>query len=349
LGRALVLGEIEMGTFDHWHPMLPSRSLRRKPVGACLHGKNIALFRTASGQVGALDDQCPHRRMRLSLGTVIGEKLQCRYHGWTFDCAGNGESPGTPKMHACASNFEACEKYDYVWVKSKESQPVFPRFDVDGWFWIGASEHAAPAPLELTLDNFCEIEHTPTTHSLFGYELSRMKEVTVRIETTDDTVTVVNHGPPKRINPLIRFLVGIKKNHVFNDTWTTHFSPVYSVYDHLWIDPHTGDEATVKWRVYIFFSPVSEMQTRITAFTFAQSKWRVPPNRGLALFRRFMRRRVSGEIALDVNVLAGLADYRPQMEGMKLSRFDKALMLNRERVDKIYRGAGRGLKLALGD
>ena len=59
-----------MSIFDHWHPMVPSRSLRRQPVGVRLAGKDIALFRTKSGQVGALDDQCPHRRMRLSLGQV---------------------------------------------------------------------------------------------------------------------------------------------------------------------------------------------------------------------------------------------------------------------------------------
>src|SRR3954469_1154862 len=100
-----------MGMLDHWQPMLASRNLRDKPVGTRLAGKDIALFRTASGQVGALDDQCPHRRMRLSQGRVHGEKLMCGYHGWTFDCEGNGESPGTPKLHACASTFDAREEH----------------------------------------------------------------------------------------------------------------------------------------------------------------------------------------------------------------------------------------------
>src|SRR5580704_12176662 len=122
-----------MGMLDHWHPMLASKKLRRKPVAVRLAGKEIALFRTRSGAVGALDDVCPHRRMRLSLGKVIGENLQCKYHGWTFDCAGNGKSPGTPAMHACASSFDACEKYGYIWVKSKQSTPVMPEFDIEGW------------------------------------------------------------------------------------------------------------------------------------------------------------------------------------------------------------------------
>lgn len=340
-----------MGMIDHWHPMLPSRALRRKPVGVRLAGHDVALFRTGSGQVGALDDACPHRRMRLSLGKVVGEKLMCGYHGWTFDCAGNGESPGTPKLHACASSWEACEKYGYVWVKSKHSQPVMPEFDTAGWLLMCHTEHRAKAPLELTLDNFCEIEHTPMVHELFGYELDRMKDVTVAYEATDDAVTVTCRGPHKPISLYMRFLIGMKKGWHFNDVWTTRFSPVYSVYDHFWTDPATGKEAWVKWRAYVFFTPVDDRETRVTAFTYAKSKWPVPPHGGLLAFRGFTRRKVEREIGGDVGILEGLASHDTSLEGMKLSRFDKALGLNRERIERIYRGnagAERQLKIAAG-
>jgi vanillate O-demethylase monooxygenase subunit len=214
------------------------------------------------------------------------------------------------------------------------------------------TEHVAKAPLDLTLDNFCEIEHTPTTHELFGYALDRMHEVTVRVETTDDSVTVINHGPPKRINPILSFFIGIKKNHIFNDTWTTYFSPVYSVYDHVWMDPKTGKEASVKWRVYVFFTPVHDMETRVTAFTFAKSKWWAKPQGGLLAWRGYMRRSVNREIGYDVDILEGLASHNTGVEGMKLSRFDKALVFNRERVAKVYRGEtepSRQLRLASGE
>ncbi len=343
-----------MGMFDHWHPVLPSKKLRRRPVGIRLAGKDIALFRARSGQVGALDDQCPHRRMRLSAGKVVGDRLMCGYHGWTFDCDGNGESPGTPKLHACASSFDAREEYGYVWVKSKESCPVFPKFDIDDWFHIGNTDHRAQAPLELVVDNFCEIEHTPMVHEFFGYELDGMKDVTVHCEATDDATMVVNHGPPKPINFFLRYLIGIKKGFIFNDTWTTFFSPVYSVYDHMWMDPKTGEEAWVRWRVYVFFVPVADKETRVAAFAYAKSKWPVPPHGGLLAFRGFMRRRVVRELKYDVGMLSNLASYDTSIEGMKLSRFDKVMGLNRERIDRIYRGnkapePQRTLKIAAGE
>ena len=45
-------------------------------------------------------------------------------------------------------------------------------------------------------------------------------------------------------------------------------------------------------------------------------------------------------LGLDVRILEGLADKNPSIEGMKLSRFDRVLGLNRERIESIYRGNG---------
>src|SRR5262245_18607888 len=49
-----------MAVFDHWHPVLFSNELRKKPVGVRLCGKELVLFRGAGGEAAALDDICPH-------------------------------------------------------------------------------------------------------------------------------------------------------------------------------------------------------------------------------------------------------------------------------------------------
>jgi phenylpropionate dioxygenase-like ring-hydroxylating dioxygenase large terminal subunit len=326
-----------MAALDHWHPVLRGKRLRRKPVAVRLAGKHIALFRGEDGQVGALEDCCPHRRMRLSMGVVDNCRLRCSYHGWTFDTSGFGESPGTPKLQAQAHAFDAVERHGFIWVKSRGSEPAFPRFDVDGWYNICNLEHTIRAPLEVTLDNFTEIEHTPTTHDFFGYDLDRMHEVKVRFEPTDTSVRVVNVGPPKRIGWLYRVLLGIRRGFEFNDDWTTYFSPVYSVYDHWWADPESGRESLVRWRLYIFFTPLDQHETALTTFAFTKSRY-PGPDGSMRLVKWLMRRKLDHEIQLDVRILEGLADQSAGLEGMKLSRFDKVLGLNRERIDRIYRG-----------
>jgi hypothetical protein len=50
-----------------------------------------------------------------------------------------------------------------------------------------------------------------------------------------------------------------------------------------------------------------------------------------------MRKHLAKEIGFDMAILNGLASYETSLEGMKLSRFDRVLGLNRERLQSIYR------------
>jgi phenylpropionate dioxygenase-like ring-hydroxylating dioxygenase large terminal subunit len=278
--------------------------------------------------------------MRLSRGKVVGHQLQCTYHGWTFNSSGEGESPGTPKLRACATSFEAVERHGAVWLKSPGSPASFPVFEVDGHYHVCTLQHQVRAPLELVLDNFTEIEHTPTTHAIFGYPLERMAEVEVRFEPTETAVRVTNVGPPKDLPLYLRFLLGVRGGYRFYDDWTTYFSPVYSIYDHWWADPDTGRESKVRWRLYIFFVPRDEQDTTVMTFAYTKSSW--PGKYGcVRLFKWLIVRMLNYEIDLDIAILENLADKSPGLEGMKLSRFDRVLGLNRERIARIYRGEAR--------
>jgi len=86
----------------------------------------------------------------------------------------------------------------------------------------------------------------------------------------------------------------------------------------------------------IFFTPRDENATLLTTFVFTKSRYPIP-----ACARRLVRwllgRNIDYEIRLDMRMLEGLADQSGDIEGMKLSRFDKVLALNRERLNRIYR------------
>jgi phenylpropionate dioxygenase-like ring-hydroxylating dioxygenase large terminal subunit len=330
-----------MGMLDHWQPVLLSRRLGRTPVGVVTAGAPIALFRTSSGQVAALSDVCPHRRLKLSAGAVVGDRLQCRYHGWTFDPCGNGESPAAPKLTTCTTSYDAREAHGLVWVKSRDSSPAFPEVAAPGFLPICTLEHHIPAPLELAVDNFNEIEHSGTVHDTFGYDLDRLSEVKVGFESTDDAVAVTNAGPTKRLNRVFGWLLGVRPGDTFHDHWTTRFSPVHSVFDHWWTSPDGAREAMVRWRIYIFFVPQDDKSTRIFSVTFAKSRY-PGPGGGLRLVRWLLRREIDREVRADVAMLYHMADYDTGIEGLKLSRFDKVLGLTRERIARIYKGQPAG-------
>jgi phenylpropionate dioxygenase-like ring-hydroxylating dioxygenase large terminal subunit len=324
---------------DHWHPVLKAGDVRRKPVAVRVAGQPIAVFRTASGGLGAVADACPHRRLKLSAGAVVGDRLRCKYHGWSFDTCGNGESPGTPKLTACATRFDVREGHGLIWVKARGADAPLPSFDVNGYFHLATLIHTMPAPLELTLDNFIELEHSATVHRTFGYDLDRMHEVAVRYEPTDTTLRVVTAGPTKRLGWLVSRFFGAYPGDLFHDDWTTHFSPVHNVVDHWWTSPDGAREGMIRWRLYIFFVPVDERTTRVVTVTYAKSRYPGPAG-GLRLLRWRFRQELDAEIGADAELLGHLSSHDTGLDGMKLSRFDKGLGLARERLNRIYRGEG---------
>ena len=73
---------------DEWYVAAFAAELAAAPIGRTICGEPIALFRRADGGVVALEDRCSHRRYPLSRGKIVGNELQCLYHGARFDGAG---------------------------------------------------------------------------------------------------------------------------------------------------------------------------------------------------------------------------------------------------------------------
>ncbi|MDH3830826.1 MAG: nitrite reductase small subunit NirD [Gammaproteobacteria bacterium] len=64
---------------------------------------NIALFRTATDEVFAIRDECPHKQGPLSQGIVHGTSVTCPLHNWKIDLA-SGEALGPDE--GCTNTFE---------------------------------------------------------------------------------------------------------------------------------------------------------------------------------------------------------------------------------------------------
>ena len=82
-------------------------------------GEKICIFRTSGGEVIALEDACPHRKLPLSKGRIRDDNVECGYHGLTFDCAGQcvwapggGRIPSNAKVRA----YPVHEQYGLVWI-----------------------------------------------------------------------------------------------------------------------------------------------------------------------------------------------------------------------------------------
>ncbi len=61
---------------------------RNKVVGVTRMGEKLVFWRDAQGKVSCLADFCPHRGVALSTGKVLGDHVQCPFHGFEFDTTG---------------------------------------------------------------------------------------------------------------------------------------------------------------------------------------------------------------------------------------------------------------------
>ena len=107
-----------------WFPVCRGEeAVARHVVHTALLGRELAVWRADDGTVNAWENRCPHRGIRLSAGTNLGNVLKCRYHGWTY-ASGSGrcvERPAHPGEKPPAlvrvRRYPCAERHGYVWVR----------------------------------------------------------------------------------------------------------------------------------------------------------------------------------------------------------------------------------------
>ncbi|MEJ0009936.1 MAG: aromatic ring-hydroxylating dioxygenase subunit alpha [Alphaproteobacteria bacterium] len=110
--------------YDMWYIAAPSAGLARgKTLAKTLLGQKVLLGRDKGGAVFALRDFCPHRGVPLHYGRFDGTTVECCYHGWCFDTAGQcTKIPALPPD----SNVDI----------SRIRAGSFPCREVDGNIWV---------------------------------------------------------------------------------------------------------------------------------------------------------------------------------------------------------------------
>jgi vanillate O-demethylase monooxygenase subunit len=118
----------------YWHPVAFSRDVQATPVAVRLLDERIALYRLADGNVTAARDLCIHRGAPISLGTVAGDEIVCRYHGLRYDKSGTctliPAQPGATTTRMKLHLYSSCERYGLIWVRLvDDGDKPFPSFD----------------------------------------------------------------------------------------------------------------------------------------------------------------------------------------------------------------------------
>jgi phthalate 4,5-dioxygenase len=121
---------------QYWIPAVQSGELPSPdcpPLRVRLLGENLIAFRTTSGDVGLIQNACPHRGASMFFGRNEEEGLRCVYHGWKF--ATDGTCVDMPSEPA-ESNF-----------KNKVRTVAYPTHERGGIIWAYMGPRETPPPL----------------------------------------------------------------------------------------------------------------------------------------------------------------------------------------------------------
>ena len=107
------------------------------PVRIRLLGEDLIAFRDTNGQVGLLEEACPHRRASLFWGRNEECGLRCVYHGWKFDVSGICvDIPNEPQEYRLESKVRTVayptRVYGglvWVYMGPPELQPELPKLE----------------------------------------------------------------------------------------------------------------------------------------------------------------------------------------------------------------------------
>lgn len=177
---------------DFWYVVsLSDRLQPNKVLARTVLGEWLAVFRGENGQPVALRDRCMHRNSRLSRGKVCQGKIQCPYHGWTYDRTGRvvavpAEGENFKNLESRRTkHYDTREQDGYVYVRlaqepAEEFEPfAMPYYGKLGWETVRVINRFRNNVTNCA-ENFIDIPHTASVHpGVFRNPCQQKLEMTV--------------------------------------------------------------------------------------------------------------------------------------------------------------------------
>jgi phenylpropionate dioxygenase-like ring-hydroxylating dioxygenase large terminal subunit len=199
-----------------WYVAAWGHEIGRALTQRWITAEPVLLYRTEGGRVVAMEDRCPHRRAALSKGQLVGDTVQCGYHGIRFDCSGAcvavpGQDDVPPALRV--RSYAVVEKWQWVWIWTGDPAladesllPAFQYNDLPGWTATGSTLEVK-ANYQLLNDNLLDLTHETYVHGkTIGNKAIVEAPMQWKLEGNEVHVQRVMRGTPPP--PLFRRVLG---------------------------------------------------------------------------------------------------------------------------------------------
>ncbi len=156
-----------------WYAAAEAAEITDTPMRRLLLNEPVVLFRIEGGDAVALEDRCCHRLSPLSPGQVLGDTIECPYHGLRFDRNGAcvfvpGQDRIPPRARVRA--YPLVMRYGLAWIWMGEPDLADPA-RIPDWRWAEDDEWTSVSGafrIEcnylLSVDNLMDLSHIGYVH-----------------------------------------------------------------------------------------------------------------------------------------------------------------------------------------
>jgi phenylpropionate dioxygenase-like ring-hydroxylating dioxygenase large terminal subunit len=196
--------------YDYWYVATHGAKLARAAMlPVTLLGQQLLLLRDDKGDVSALKDFCPHRGIPLRFGNFNGCEVECCYHGWRFNTAGNCTAipalvdDKTDVGKIKTGRYDCIEKDGLIWVyitdparpRAPETLPPDMPAPIHGGFKLVDSLHF-PCMIDHAVIGLMDPSHGPFVHRSWWWRSKRsMHKKSKQFAPTPLGFAMVAHRP----------------------------------------------------------------------------------------------------------------------------------------------------------
>jgi vanillate O-demethylase monooxygenase subunit len=184
---------------NYWYVAAYDHEIARKPLGRIILGEPIVFYRLEDGTPIALEDRCAHRHLPLSMGKLVGDTLQCHYHGLRYDKTGTCvRVPGQDMIPRSArvKSYPVVQRYHWLWIwmgdpalADPDKITDFHWFDDPNWGAQGRYLHVQ-GNWQLIVDNLLDLTHLAFVHETTIGNSALVDNAAVKVARSGDHVSV---------------------------------------------------------------------------------------------------------------------------------------------------------------
>ncbi|MGQ0700625.1 MAG: Rieske 2Fe-2S domain-containing protein [Panacagrimonas sp.] len=179
-----------------WYVAAWSNEVERTMLERTLLERPVLMYRKENGKAVAIGNACAHRLAPLHLGKLVGDTVQCPYHGLRYDgtgkCVLNPHADGMIPARMSVPSYPLVERHGMVWLwmgdADKADATQIPDFSCHTDPTLGCVSGVIEmrAHYELITDNLLDLAHAEFVHEgiLSSEAITRSKLETIEQGTT---------------------------------------------------------------------------------------------------------------------------------------------------------------------